>query len=148
MDQKVPYLQLGTQSAFTALEDLISQGYGDYIKTQQEYSALKNTGIEPDVKKIKSWDMSYGDWVGDTAKKLNEIYTSTNYANEFIVANNSGSLRVTSGPYSTLMQNYLGNIRKLEEYRNRLLDKSTLIINNSGQINVQVGQNINNEQSK
>lgn len=148
MDKNSRYLKMGTQSAFSAVESLITEGYQSYICTQQEHNALQAAGSQVTEDKVKTWDSSYGNWVNETAKKLNEIYASTNYANEFILANNGGGLRVSTGAYSTLMQNNLGNIRKLEEYRNRLLDKSTLVINNSGQINVQVGQDLRNDQSK
>ncbi len=66
-----------------------------------------------------------------------------NYSNEFIVANNSGGLRVSTGPYSTLMQNHLGSIRKLEEFRNRIFDKGVSRITNIGTIQFNVGRDWN-----
>lgn len=142
------YLKMGTQSAFSELEELVSQGYSGYGKIQKEYLELKEQGVEQDQKKQKNWESSCTTWIEDTAKGLTDIYASANYSNEFVVANRGGGMRVSTGSYSTLMQNYLGHIRKLEEYRNRLLNKSSLTINNSGQINVQVGDNLSNEQSE
>lgn len=144
MSQEYSYLKVGTQQAFNALESMVESGYANYIRIQREQISNTDNGGTVAEQQVKEWDRSYGDWVGSTAQQLQEVFMSTNYSNEFIVANNGGGLRVTTGPYNTLMQNHLGNIRKLEEFRNRIFDKGVSQITNIGTIQFNVERDFNN----
>ncbi len=144
MNYDYSYLRMGTQQAFTTLEGMVTSGYNNYIRIQQAGITITNGGGTITDAQVKEWDRSYGDWVGETAQQLQEVFVSTNYSNEFIVANNSGGLRISTGPYSTLMQNQLGNIRKLEEFRNRIFDKGVSQITNIGTIQFNVARDLNN----
>lgn len=144
MDQDYSYLRMGTQQAFNSLESMVTSGYDNYIRIQQAQIAITNASGTVTTAQVKEWDRSYGDWVGMTSQKLQEVFVSTNYSNEFIVANNNSGFSVSSGPYMTLMQNHLGNIRKLEEFRNRIFDKGVAQITIHGDIQFNVGRDLNN----
>ena len=144
MSQDYSYLKVGTQQAFNALESMVTSGYDSYIRTQRAQISIRNSGGTVSDDQIREWDSSYGGWINETARQLQDIFMSTNYSNEFIVANNGGGLRVSTGSYNTLMQNHLGSIRKLEEFRNRIFDKGVSHISQVGTIEFNIGRDLNN----
>lgn len=144
------YLKIDIQHAFARLEELIGKGYSKYVEIQEiiKNGSFQDQVAPPTAEKLLEMRQIVNNWVSESCAELIELYVSTNYANEFMIANHSSGFRVSTGDISTLTQNIIGYIRKLEEYRNSLLNKSNLTINNSGYLNVQIGDNNSNEQTE
>lgn len=151
MNENIPFLTAGTASVFVAIEDSIQEGYAVRDELFKEHDALRNKGVAVTQEHRDKWHKPYAEWVNKTYKKLIKLFTYSNYAKEFANAprlQNSWGRPNEDKIFTSIVDNQLYMIQKLEQFRNRIWQKSTLIINNSGQLNFQVGNDNKNEQSK
>lgn len=144
------YLQKDIQQAFECHEYLITRGYSSYLEI---YKIIINGSYRDQIApapndKLLEMRKLVNTWVNECIKVLKEIYVSSNYANEFMLTNHARSIATTTGEISDIKQDLIGYIRKLEDYRNNLLNKSNLTINNLGYLNIQIGNNNTNEQTE
>lgn len=144
------YLRVPVVTAFTMIEGSIQDGYSLRAQLFREHDTLRNQGQPVTQEHRDKWHAPYAEWVNSVRGRLLVLFFSPNYADEFFLAPRmkpSYGRQNEDGIFTSIVDNQLYMIQKLEEFRDRIWQKSSIVINNSGQLTLQVGDNNSNEQS-
>lgn len=140
---EVSFLNVTAPEAIDIIEDCMNKGYETLDRIRASYEAHKAISTNSS----SEWSEWVVAWINETLGKLGQVYNNKHRLYTFREAKTERYSTTGDMPYTGIENTIEAKISVLKGYYDFIMTRSQITINYNGNINYQIGDNNNNEQS-